>query len=161
VEFRAVTLVLAEAILRETRAEVAHNRISRHLRDYARGRDAQAVAITVDDRRLRQRKWENRQAVDKDVLRLSDESRDCDSHCLMARSQNVDRVDLDRIDNADGPRDSIVRDKIVVNRFAFLGQQLLRVVQLPVLEFLWKNYRGGDNGPGERATAGLIDPGDR
>ena len=53
VEFGAVTFVLAEAIFRETRAEVAHNRIARHLRNDARGRDREAVAIAVDDRRLR------------------------------------------------------------------------------------------------------------
>jgi hypothetical protein len=51
-QFRAVAFVLAKAILRETRAEVAHNRVPRDLRDDARGRDAEAVAIAVDDGRL-------------------------------------------------------------------------------------------------------------
>ena len=67
-QFRAVTFVLAEAIFRETRAEVAHNRVARHLRDHARRRDAEAVAIAVDDRRLRQRERENREAIDEDGL---------------------------------------------------------------------------------------------
>ena len=53
VQFRAVAFVLAEAILRETRAEVAHNRVARHFRDHTRGRDGEAVAIAVDDGGLR------------------------------------------------------------------------------------------------------------
>ena len=53
VKFCPVALVLAEAIFREPSAEVAHNRVARNLRDHARGRDGEAVAIAVDDRRLR------------------------------------------------------------------------------------------------------------
>ena len=73
VQLRAVALVLAEAIFRETRAEVAHNRVPRHLRDYARGRDTEAVAIAIDDGRLGQRKRKHRQAVDQDVVWLNGE----------------------------------------------------------------------------------------
>ena len=124
-EFGAVTFVLAETIFRETRAEIAHNRIARHLRNDARGRDREAVAIAVDDRRLRERKWKHRQAVDEDVLRLKGEAGDGDSHRLVGRAQDVDRIDLDRVDNADRPRDRIVREEIVVNLLAFLRQQLL------------------------------------
>ena len=124
-QFRAVTFVLAEAIFRETGAEVAHNRVARDLRDHARGRDGEAVAIAIDDRRLRQWKRKHRQAVDEDVLRLKGEAGDGDSHRLVGRAQDVDRIDLDRVDNADRPRDRIVREEIVVNLLAFLRQQLL------------------------------------
>ena len=120
VEFGAVTFVLAEAILRETGAEVAHNRIAGHFRDHTRGRDRKAVTIAVDDRRLRQREREYRKAVDEDVFWLGGESSDCDPHRLVARAQNVDRVDLDGINHADGPGDRIVRDQIVINLLAFL-----------------------------------------
>src|SRR5438045_5954129 len=68
VQFRAVAFVLAEAILRKTRAEVAHNRIARDFRDYARRRDAEAVEIAVDDRRLRKRKGKHRQAIDEHMV---------------------------------------------------------------------------------------------
>ena len=70
VQFCAVAFVLAEAILWKTRAEVAHNRIARHFRDYGRGRDAETVAIAIDDRGLRQRKGENGKAIDKHVVGL-------------------------------------------------------------------------------------------
>jgi hypothetical protein len=70
VQFRAVAFVLAETIFRKTRAEVAHNRIARYFRDHGSGRDAEAVAIAIDDRGLRQWKGEDREPVDKNVLRL-------------------------------------------------------------------------------------------
>jgi len=65
----AVAFVLAETIFREARAEFPHQGIARHFRDHACCRDAQAQAVAIDDRRLRQRKRENRQTVDEDVLR--------------------------------------------------------------------------------------------
>ena len=141
-EFGAVTLVLTEAIFRETRAEVAHNRIARHLRDHTRGRDAQAVAIAIDDGRLRPRKRKHRQAVDQDMVWLNGERGQRGAHRFVGRAQNIDRIDLDGIDDADRPPDRIVRDEIVVNLSAFLRQQLLRVVQFPVPEFLRKNNGG-------------------
>jgi hypothetical protein len=52
VQLRGVAFMLAEAILRKTRAEVTHHLVARHLRDHARGRDRQTDAIAVDDRRL-------------------------------------------------------------------------------------------------------------
>ena len=157
VEFGAVTFVLAETILRETRAEVAHNRIARHLRDYARGRDREAVTIAVDNRRLRQRKGKHRQAIDEDVLRWNGESCKGCAHRFVSRAQNVDRIDLDRINDAHGPRDRVVRDEIMVNLFAFLRQKLLRIVKLPVPEFFRKNDGGGYDRTGERAAPRLID----
>jgi hypothetical protein len=159
VQFCAVAFVLAEAILRKTRAEVAHNRIARHFRDYGRGRDAEAVAIAIDDRGLRQRKGKNREAVDENVLRLKGEGGNGGPHRLMGRAQNIDRVDLDRIDDADRPCDGVVRHELVVNLFAFLRQQLFRIVQLPVLELFGENNRGCYNRPRERATACLVDAG--
>ena len=65
----AIAFVLAETVLRETRAKLAHQGIARDLGDHARGRDAQAQAIAIDDRGLRERKWEDRQAIDQDVVR--------------------------------------------------------------------------------------------
>ena len=53
-----VAFVLAEAILGKMRAKFAHQAIARDLRDHARGRDAEAEAIAIDDRGLRERKRE-------------------------------------------------------------------------------------------------------
>ena len=160
VKFRPVALVLAEAIFGEPSAEVAHNRVPRDLRDHARGGDGEAVAIAVDNRGLREWKGKYRQPVDEDVLRLKGQASDCDSHRFVRRAQNIDRVDLDRVHDADRPGDRIVRHQIVVNLFAFLRQQLFRIVQLPVPEFLRENYRGGYDRSGEGTTSRFVDAGD-
>jgi hypothetical protein len=161
VQFRAVAFVLAEAIFRETRAEVAHNRVPRDFRDHARGRDAEAVAIAIDDRRLRQGERKNGQAVNEDVLRLRGKRGNCRPHRLVGSAQNVDHVDFYRIDHTDRPENGVVSDEIVVNLLAFFREELLRVVQPPVAKFLRKNHRGRHNRTGEGATARFVDAGNR
>ena len=69
-QFRAIAFVLAEAILGEAGAEVAHNRIARDLGNHTGCGNGEAVAIAIDDRGLRQRKWENGKAVDKHMVGL-------------------------------------------------------------------------------------------
>ena len=95
VQFRAVAFVLAETILRKTRTEVAHNRIAGDFRDHGGGRDTEAVAIAIDDRGLRQRKWKNWKAVDENMLRLQGEGGDRRTHRLVGGAEDVDRIDLD------------------------------------------------------------------
>ena len=68
VEFGAVTFVLAETVFRKLRAKVTHHHIARYFCDNAGGGDGEAVAIAIDDRGLRKRKWNNRKPVDEDVL---------------------------------------------------------------------------------------------
>ena len=82
-------------------------------------------------------------------------------HRFVGCTQNIDRIDLDGIDDTDRPRDRIVRDEIVVNLISFFGEQLLRVVQFSVPEFFRKDYRGRHDWTGECAPAGFIDPRDR
>ena len=122
VQFRAVAFVLAEAIFRKTRAEVAHNRIAGDFRDHARRRDAEAVAIAVDDRRLRKRKGKHRQAIDEYMVGPHAQRIDGGAHRLVGGAQDIDGVDLDRIDDPDAPRDRIVRGQVAINFLAFLRQ---------------------------------------
>ena len=65
----AVAFVLAETIFREARAEFPHQGIARHFRDHACCRDAQAQAVAINNRRLRQRERKNRETVDQDMVR--------------------------------------------------------------------------------------------
>ena len=67
-QFCAVAFVLAEAIFGKTRAEVAHNRIARHLGNNTRGRDAETETIAIDDRGLRKRERDNGKTVDEHVI---------------------------------------------------------------------------------------------
>ena len=82
VQFGAVAFVLAETILGEARAKFTHHHVARDFCDHARGRDAQAVAIAIDDRGLRERKWEDREAIDQDVIGLRGE-------CLRSRRASL------------------------------------------------------------------------
>jgi hypothetical protein len=72
-QLSAVAFVLLEAILWKMRAKVTHHSIPRHLGDDTGRRDAQTVAIPIDDRRLWKWKWKNRQPFNKGVVRRSDE----------------------------------------------------------------------------------------
>jgi hypothetical protein len=158
VQFRAVAFVLAETIFRKTRAEVAHNRIASDFRDHRRRGDAEAVAIAIDDRGLGEGKGKDRQAVDENVLRLKGEGGDGRPHRLVGRAQDIDRVDLDRINDPYRPCDSRVGDEFAIDFFALLRQKLFRIVQLPVPEFFRENNRGGYDRPRERATSRFVDP---
>jgi len=157
VKFRAVAFVLAETIFRETRAEVAHNRVARDFCDHARRGDAEAVAIAVDDRSLGEREGEHRKAVDEDVLGLPGQRGDRGPHRLVGRAQDVDRVDLERIDDADGPANRLVCHEIAVNFLALLRQELLRVVQLSMPKSFRQNNGGCYDGSRERAAASFVD----
>ena len=160
VQFRAVAFVLAEAILRETGAEVPHNRVPRDFRDHARSRDGEAVAIAVDDRRLGERKRKHREAVDEDMLGLHGQSLDGQAHRFVRGPQDVDRVDLDGIDDADRPANRLVREELFVNRLPLFREELFGIVQLPVPEFLRQDDRRGYDRSRESSTSSLVDPGD-
>ena len=159
-EFGAVTLVLAETIFRETRAEVAHNRIARDLGDDARRRDAQAVAIAVYYCRLRERERKNRKPVDEDMLRLHGQGGDGRAHSFVSSAQDIDRVDLNGIDYAHRPCNGVVTHQVVVNFLALFRQELLGIVELPVFEFFRENNGGGYDWARERAAPGFVDTSD-
>ena len=108
-QFSAVAFVLAKAIFGKTRAKVTHHPVARNLGDHAGGGDAQTVAIAVDDGRLRKWEWKNGKTVDQDVVWRHRKRRESDAHRLMRCAQNIDPVDFDVIDNANGPGDLGVR----------------------------------------------------
>jgi hypothetical protein len=110
VQFGAVTFMLAERILRKPSAKVTHHSIARDLGDYAGGSDAQANAITIDDCRLRKWKGNHGQTIDQNVVGVVDQRFDCEAHGFMARTQNVDSIDLYGIDDADSPSDFGISD---------------------------------------------------
>ena len=94
VKLRGVAFVLAETILGKTRAKFTHHGIACDFRDHARGRDAQTVAIAIDDRGLGQREGKHRQAIDEDVFGLKGETGEGEPHGFVRGAQDVDVVDL-------------------------------------------------------------------
>lgn len=114
-QFGAVTFMLAERILRKLRAKVTHHSISRDLGDYAGGSDAQADAITIDDCRLWKRKRDYGQTVDQDMVGWLHVCFDRQPHGAMARTQNVDPINLYGIDNAYSPSDFRIGDQFAID----------------------------------------------
>jgi len=117
-QFGSITFMLAETILWKLRAKVTHHPVARDLGDHAGGSDAQADAITVDDGRLRKRKWDHRQSVDQDVLRRLEQGFDRQAHGAVTRAQNIDAIDLDGINNTDSPSDFGIRDQFAIDFLA-------------------------------------------
>src|SRR5262249_37724341 len=102
-QFCSVTFVPAETILRELRAKVTHDPVTRDLRNHAGGSYAQADAIAIDNCRLRQWEWNHRQTINEDVLRRFEQGFDGQAHRSVARAEDIDPINLNRIDNANRP----------------------------------------------------------
>ena len=68
-QLSAVAFVLTETIFGKTGAQLPHQTIARDLCDDARRRDAQAQAVAINNRRLRERERKNREAVDQNMVR--------------------------------------------------------------------------------------------
>jgi|SRR5437870_9517571 len=117
-QFSSVTFMLAERILRKLPAKVTHHSVACDLRDHACGSDAQAEAITIDDCSLRKWKRDHWQTIDQDMIGLVDQRFDCKAHGFMARTQNVDSIDLYGIDNADSPPDFRISDQFAIDFLA-------------------------------------------
>jgi len=117
-QFGAVTFMLAERILWKLRAKVTHHSIARNFGDHACGSDALADAITIDYRRLREWERDDRQTIDQNMIGLVDQRFDCEAHGFMARTQNVDSIDLYGIHNADSPSQFGISDQFAINLLA-------------------------------------------
>jgi hypothetical protein len=159
VQFGSVTFVLAEAILRELGAKVTHHPVARYLGYHAGGSDAQTNAVTVDNGSLRKWKRNNWQSIDQNVNGRIDQRVDRQAHRAMARTQNVDAIDLSGIDNADRPSDFRIRHQIRINFLAQFRRKLFGIVQATMTKFLRKNYSCGDNRTRQGAAASFVNPG--
>jgi hypothetical protein len=144
-QFSSITFVLIEAILRKVSAKVTHHPVARDLGDYAGGGNAQADAIAVDDRRLRKRKRNHRQAIDQNVIRLLNQGFNRQAHGAVTRAQNVDPIYLNRINNAHSPSNLGIRDEFGTDLFAQFGRKLFRIIQSTMPEFFRKNHCSRDD----------------
>ena len=117
-QFCSVTFVLAETILRELRAKVTHDPVARDLRDHACRCDAQTDAIAIDNCRLRKWKRNHRQPINQNVVRRFEQRFNRKAHRAVAGAQDVNPVDLNRIDDADGPSDFGIRNQLAIDFFA-------------------------------------------
>jgi hypothetical protein len=159
VQLGAVAFVLAERILRKLDAKVTHDPVARYFCNDAGGGDAQAEAVPVDDRRLRKGKGDDRQTVDQHMIRWSAQRFHRGAHGAVARTQNVDAIDLHGINNAHRPAQIGTGGQLKINFLPQLRSQLFGIVQAAMTKVFWKNYRCGDYRTRQSPAPGLIDPG--
>jgi hypothetical protein len=108
-QFGAVTFMLAETIFGKMGAEVTHHSVTGDFGDHAGGGNAKAEAIAVYDGGLWPWKGNHGQTIDQNVIGRDGKRGNSHAHRFMGRTQDINPVDLDRIDNADGPADFGVR----------------------------------------------------
>jgi hypothetical protein len=159
-QFGGVTFVLAEAIVGKMSAEVTHHRVPRDFRDHARSGDGQAEAIAVDNGGLWEWKRNNGQTIDQNVIGRNGKRGKGRAHRFVRRAQNINPVDLDRIDNTDRPADLGITNQLTINFFTQFRCKLLGIVQAPMPKFFRKNHCSGNNRPGQSTATGLVDAGD-
>ena len=82
----AVAFVLTETVFRKLGAEVTHHLIARDFRNHAGGSNREADAIAINDCRLRKWKWEHRQPIDQDMVRLQGEGDERGAHRFVGRA---------------------------------------------------------------------------
>jgi hypothetical protein len=155
-QLSSVTFVLAEAILRELRTKVTHHPVARYLGNHAGGRDAQTNAVPIDDGSLRKWKRNDRQSVNQHVIRRVHQGRDRQTHCSMARAQDVDAINFNGIDNGDRPSDFGIGHQFRINFLAQFRRKLFGIVQATMTKFFGENYRSCHNRTCERATSSFI-----
>src|SRR4029453_1586982 len=127
-DLSAVTFMLAEAIFRKMGAEVTHHSVSRNLRDHTGSGDGKAEAIAIDNSGLGNWKRNNGQAINQHVVGRAGERCNGLAHRSVSGTQNINAVDLDRIDNTDCPTKVGVRDQVVINFLAQVRRELLGIV---------------------------------
>jgi hypothetical protein len=159
VQLGSVTFMLVEAILGKLGAKVTHHSIARYLGDHAGSRDAQTNTIAVDDGSLRERERNDGQTINQNVIWRVYQGRDRHAHRSMARAQDIDAINLDRIDNADCPSDFGIGYQIGIDLLAQFRRKLLGIVQSTMTKFFGENYCSGHNRACERATPSFINPG--
>src|SRR4030095_10866365 len=157
VQLGSVTFVLAKAILWELGAKVTHHPVARYLGDHTGGGDAQAKTVAINDRSLWQRKGNNGQPIDQNVIGRIHQGRDRDAHRSMARAQDVDAIDLDGIDNADRPSDLRIGHQIQIYFLAQFRRKLFGIVQATMTKFFRENYCRGHDRTCQRAASSFID----
>ena len=117
-QFSRIAFVLTEAIIGKTGAEVTHHSIAGDLGDHAGGGNAEAETIPLNNGGLRKWKRNNGQAIDQNVIGRNGKRGNGHAHRAVRRAQDIDAVDLDRIDNTYRPADLGIIAQLTINFFA-------------------------------------------
>jgi len=80
-------------------------------------------------------------------------------HGAMAGAQNVDAIDLQRINNAHRPLQLGVGRQFLINLLPQIRRELFGIVQPAMTEIFRQNYSRSDDRAGQGSAAGFVNPG--
>jgi len=143
------------------RGEIGHGAVAGNLGDDGGGGDGGAEGVAVDYCFFFTRETGFFVAVDEAEVGLLAETRDGAAHGEEAGLEDIVGVDFLDGGDADGPVDFGVSAEEVVDFFAMLFDEELRVVEMLVSQTVGDNGSGGVDGAGPAASADFIDAGDK
>src|SRR5437762_10474613 len=151
----SITFVLGEAIARTLPVEVDHHPIARDLGDDRCRRDRQTLAVAFDDRFGEAGKPRRAVAIDESEQRHALECCDRLDHRRKSGLQDIVAIDHADIGHADADFSDTEND--IVEFFALLGRELLRIIDAQRQGFGIEDHRGGDDRARPGSASGLID----
>jgi hypothetical protein len=154
---RWVAFMLGKTILRVESIALEHDAVTLDLGNNAGRSDAEAYAITADQRSLRAWEIGDWQAVDKSVSRTW---RDLFDHCThpgMRSAEDVQLIDFLRGDCDGGPATVGIRRDLGVESFSGFGGEFFGVIEPAEIKVRREDDCAYNDRAGEWSTTGLID----
>jgi hypothetical protein len=154
---RWVAFMLCKSILRIEPVALEHDAVTLDFGNNAGRRDAEAYAITADQRGLRA--WETRdgKSIDKGVGRAGRELFDHGAHSGVRCAKDIEAVDFLRGDCNGGPTNLGIRRNLGIESFAGLGGEFFGVIEPTKNKVRREDDCAYNNWSGEWSTTGFID----
>jgi hypothetical protein len=149
--------MLGKTILRKEPVALEHHAVALDFGNDAGCRDAEAYAITADQRGLRA--WETRdgKAIDECVGGAGRELFNHGTHPKVRCAENVETIDFLRGDGDRSPTDFGIACDLGVETIAGFRGEFFGVIEATQNKVRREDDRAYDNRTGERSTTGLID----
>jgi hypothetical protein len=149
--------MLGKTILRVESITLEHEAVTLDLSNNAGRRDAEAYAITSDQRGLRTWEIGDRQAVDESVSRAWRELFDHCTHPRMRCAEDIETVNFLRGDCNGSPPNFGIACDFGVESFADLGREFFGVSEATQNKIRWEDDCAYDDRASEWSTTCLID----
>jgi hypothetical protein len=153
--------MLGKTILRKEPVALEHHAVALDFGNDAGCRDAEAYAITADQRCLRAWETRDRKAIDKGVGRTGRELFDHGANPKVRGAENIQAVDFLRGDRDGCPTNFGIACDLAVESLAGFRGEFFGVIEATQNKVRREDDRAHDDRTGERSTTGLIDACDR
>jgi hypothetical protein len=155
-----VAFMLGKTILRVEPVALEHDAVTLDFGNNAGRRDAEAYAISSDQRDLRA--WETRdgKAIDEGVGGAERKLFDHCAHPGVRCAEDIETVNFLRGDCNGSPTNVGIRRDLGVEALTGFGREFFGVIETTENKVRWQDDCAYDDRPGERSTTGLIDASD-